>query len=175
MSLTRKQQPETVWTQLDDIERRLKALETTPRTQFFAMQEAVVATSETTNSASYVDLTTVGPTVTATVGPSGKVLVLVGANVSPNTTVSAYTSHIGFTLSSTSTNAGTTSLAAADTRAAAAGVGLSVIDNTVLAPVLLTGLAPSSSPNDTTFTLKYRADGINTAAFYNRFLLVLPL
>jgi hypothetical protein len=112
---------------------------------------ANVATSETTTSASYVDLATSGPAVSVTTGT--KALVTISAYMQPSTTA---------TLRASVAVSGATTVAAADSacirQGQSAGLG-----STNARTVLLTGLTAGSN----TFTIKYKTDG-GTATFDNR-------
>lgn len=119
---------------------------------------ALVATSETTGTvASFVDLATVGPSVTLTPPSSGKVLVclygLIGNSGAAN-------SFMGFEAS------GGNTVAASFNRS----ISTRSNNNRGGATFLLTGLAQSS----TTFTAKYRV-GAGTGDFADRRIVVVPL
>lgn len=114
--------------------------------------EAYVAASEGTSSTSSTDLTTVGPSVTITVPPSGKVLVMFQAQA----TVGA--SNIDIVASGANT-------VAYDQANSAYGGGAGVI----FSHKLFTGLNPGS----TTFKLQYHMD-TGTGNFLRRRLTVIP-
>jgi hypothetical protein len=105
-------------------------------------QTAFVATQETTTSTTYADLTTVTDTVTATVGQSGLVWVMLSAVLINS--VQANTTYVGVALS------GANTVAASDNYAGLAQGYVGQITSTVWFP--MTGLAPGA----TTFKMKYR-------------------
>jgi hypothetical protein len=124
--------------------------------------DAVVNAAESTTSASYVDLTTVGPSSTVYIGPSGKVLVMVSALMS-NTA-------LGNQNFMTMSASGATTLAAADAQAAV-----------FMAPGSGGGATAASiwvgagwSVGVTTFTAKYKVSA-GTGTFSNRKLTVIPM
>ncbi|MCX8559757.1 hypothetical protein OS122_02440 [Mycolicibacterium mucogenicum] len=124
---------------------------------------ATVATSESTSSTTYADLTTTTDSVTATVGASGIVMVNVGASISWST--SSVQTFIGVALS------GANTVAASDEFALIArlytnGTQPMLQINTVF---LMTGLTPGS----TTFKMKYKVGG-NSNTFANRKITVIP-
>lgn len=125
---------------------------------------ATVATSESTSSTTYADLTTTTDSVTATVGPSGVVLVNLGASI--NWTTSSVQTFIGVALS------GANTVAASDEFALIArlytnGTQPMLQSNTVF---VMTGLTPGA----TTFKMKYKVGG-NSNTFSNRKICVIPL
>lgn len=122
---------------------------------------ATVATSETTTSATYTNLATVGPTVTTTIGTSGLVLVLVSARLY-NSGVN--TNRMGFTVS------GATTIGADDTRALTITSAVALADARISFCVPVGGLNPGS----TTFTAKYMCTG-GTATFADRTIFIIPL
>jgi len=123
-----------------------------------------VATSETTTSTTYTDLTTSGPAVTITTGT--KVLIGYGAAISNNTASDG--AGISFAVS------GATTSAAADsaTRGLTATITSGTLNTDRLGRVdMFTGLTAGSN----TFTLKYRATLGGTATFGNRFIWAMAL
>ena len=116
---------------------------------------ATVATGQVTSSSSYTDLATVGPTVTMTPPPSGKVKVHIYCQ---STNAGASGNLMSFALS------GGNVLAAADARAV---VNTGTDINRQGATFLLTGLASVS----TVFTAKYRTGGGN-GTFTDRHIVV---
>ena len=124
--------------------------------------QAVVATSESTSSATYADLATTTDTVTVTIGPSGMALVLIYAYFS-NTQWNAMMSYA---------ISGANTAAASDTkclnfRNQPAGSQDGAFGGTFLETGLSTG--------STTFKLKYRAGGSGgTMTFANRRIAVIP-
>ena len=122
---------------------------------------ATVATSQTTSSATYTDLATVGPSVTLITGT--KALVVVSANVS-NSSLNT-NNFVSFAVSSATT------LAASDTRGMQIPITVSASLNPRLSIVtLLTGLTAGSN----VFTAKYRCSG-GTATFLDRDISVIDL
>lgn len=117
-----------------------------------------VATSQTTTSTSYTDLTTSGPAVTVTVPASGQIIVVINSDIA-NTNVT--TTRIGFALS------GANTASAADTSALRYEDSANLV-NTTVAVIPVTGLTPGS----TTVTLKYKVAS-GTGTFSNRRLTVL--
>jgi hypothetical protein len=122
----------------------------------YGIDAQTVATQETTDSLSYTDLSTVGPTVTVTIGPSGRALVWtsVVSQASANNASGARAGYASFALS------GATTQAASDTNAAsllaATGDpdgGAVTVGATIGVVRVLTGLTPGS----TTFTMKYKS------------------
>jgi hypothetical protein len=121
----------------------------------------VIATSQTTTSTTYVDLATVGPTITVAVGASGRVLVSVTAGMTgTNASTSCFMS---FATSGT----GATVTPAADARALV--LAGNILDQTS-ASFVVSGL----NPVNTIFTAKYRASA-NTCTFLNRSIWAIPL
>lgn len=121
-----------------------------------------VLTTQTTTSTSYTDLSTVGPTVTVNVGPSGMVLISVGARGSSS-------SAGGWWLMSYAAS-GANTISASDNYAA--GFRCATASDEVVSyyTKLLTGLTPGI----TTFTCKYRAVA-GTATILIRNISVVPL
>jgi hypothetical protein len=122
-----------------------------------------VATSQTTTSTTYTDLTTAGPAVTVTIGASGKAIVTVTASETNSSNTGQ--SNMGFAIS------GATTRAAADTQA------LSLLNSGNLHPTIqssatffVTGLTAGS----TIFTAKYSVNA-GTGTFANRTIIVIPL
>ena len=142
---------------------------------------AQVGTAQATASGSYTDLATAGPEVEATIGPSGKCLVIVSTEIrvlAPRgSAIATGGGLMSFAMS------GANVAAAIDARAAEAQIRYdSSPNNTTLSidvesgtsrVTLLTGLDPGA----TTFTAKYAAvvAGSGTATFANRNLTVIPL
>jgi hypothetical protein len=119
---------------------------------------STVATTESTSSATYTDLTTVGPAVTATIGPSGSALVTV--------TCHSYNSAINDTFMSFAVS-GATTQAASDNNAKVTSTTSGQQGSTTN---VITGLNPGS----TTFTSKYKAVA-GTGGFLRRTISVIPL
>lgn len=119
----------------------------------------VIATSQTTTSTSYTDLTTVGPTITATTGSIA--VVLFSAEVSNSGTNSATSCSVAVS--------GTTSIAANDAwRTVLDGVTAANI-NRVAGFHVFTTLNQGSN----TFTVRYKV-GSGTGTFAQRELGLLP-
>ncbi|SON63382.1 hypothetical protein MSIMFI_04912 [Mycobacterium simulans] len=126
-----------------------------------------VSTSQATSSASYTDLATTGPEVTANVGASGAAMVFLSSHIGTSVNVKG---SMSFAVS------GATTIAANDNRRIAfqtpfgAGAGASA---SLGASFVVTGLIPGSN----TFTAKYRADQFSPgfAGFENRRVEVVPL
>lgn len=123
------------------------------------VQSNVVATSQTTTSTSYVDLTTVGPTVTAT---TGTIAVVIFTAAVSNSGVNSATD-VSVAVS------GATSIAASDAwRTVLDGVTAGNV-NRVAGFHTFTTLTAGSN----TFTVKYKV-GTGTGTFSDRELLVIP-
>ena len=124
---------------------------------------ALVATSESTSSTTYTDLTTTTDQVTVNIGASGIALVFISAELQNTGTQGART-FMGFAAS------GANTIAAADNQAisyqTASGGGTSDAG----APFLLAGLSPGA----TTFKAKYRTTA-GTSSWSNRRIAVIPL
>lgn len=125
---------------------------------------SLVATQQSTTSTSYVDLATAGPSVTATIGSSGKAIVFIGANAW-NSAGSGNSGYISFSVT------GSTTLAASDTRGAMS-VSEFITNGTInmKSQMYLTGLTQGSN----TFTMKYRCDG-GTWVFTQRSIVIIPV
>lgn len=123
---------------------------------------ATVAAVQTSASTTYVDLATVGPTVTVTIGSTGKALVSL-YNAQNNNTASQAV-FMGFAVS------GATTIAASDAQSLAFTSPVGGGGNRSTAQVLVTGLNPGS----TTFTAKYRVTA-NTGQWQDRQMIVTPL
>jgi hypothetical protein len=125
-----------------------------------------VATSQTTTSTTYTDLTTAGPAVSVTIPASGKALVILTGQLSNNG--SGDQAFMGYAVS------GVTTVAAADSRALMmrnyGGSTTPFISVQASATYLVSGLNAGSN----TFTAKYRVDS-STGTFVNRNIIVIPL
>jgi hypothetical protein len=119
---------------------------------------ATVLTTETTGSATYTDLATVGPTVTTVIGPKGAAVVTV--------TCHSYNSAVNDTFMSF-TASGANTIAADDSNAKATSTTSGQTASTV---TTLTGLTPGV----TTFTAKYRV-AAGTGGYLRRKISVVPL
>ena len=111
---------------------------------------------QTTNSTTYVDLATAGPSTTVTVAASGVVLVAISAAIQPTNGNDAF---VGFATDGTNP--------ANDAQAMSAHSTLSSFGATYR----LTGLTAGSH----TFKLVYRVSGGGNATFSNRNIIVTPL
>lgn len=117
----------------------------------------VVATSQTTASGTYVDLATVGPTVTVTTGTQA--FAWMGARCSNSTT---------------NTNWASVAVSGASSVAASDAWALTSQGTNVMAASrghLFTSLTGGSN----TFTAKYKSGGGSTATFIDRELIIIPL
>lgn len=112
---------------------------------------------ERTESTSYADLATIGPSVTATTGT--KAMVIIGAEL-----LNAHQSASRMTVDVT----GASNIAGTDSRAVTAGVGEGRRIGASLA-IWYNALTPGAN----TFTCKYRVSG-GMGAFQNRRITVLP-
>lgn len=123
---------------------------------------ATIATNETTTSATFVDLLTVGPTVTVTTGTAA--LVMVSSDQSSNT-AGAF-SQSGYAIS------GATTLAASLDRATAIRTPIANYGMNATLAVYQTGLTAGSN----TFKEQYcTSSGGGTASFQTRRISVIPL
>jgi len=127
---------------------------------FTATTGAEVATSQSTTSTSYVDLATVGPSVTMTPSASGKVLVHLSGLIENDT--SGHVAVMSFAMSGGNTQAAADEFALSTDGPIAQRIG---------GTFLLTGLAAVS----TTFTAKYRRTSTGTGTFADRKLVVQPM
>lgn len=123
---------------------------------------ATVATSETTSSASYVQLATTTDTVTVTIGANGLALVSIGCGAS--NTVANNGNYMSFAIS------GATTQAAADTFSSSNRTAIANFGTYHGRTFLVTGLTPGS----TTFGARYRTEA-NTATIADRKISVVPL
>lgn len=117
---------------------------------------AAVETSETTTSTTYADLTTDGPNVTATIGITGKALVIISARFGTN----SGTCWMSF-------GVGATTPADVDGMQAANAIGNA---GTFCRATYVSGLTPGS----VTFNSGYKTTA-GTASFVNRKMTVIPL
>ena len=121
---------------------------------------ATVATSQTTNSATFTDLATAGPAVTVTTGTSA--LVIISSMIQ---TPNGNAVYAGFAVS------GATTIAAATTSALKAYSSGGLLDGAQTLFNLVTLTAGSN-----TFTMKYgNVQGATTATYSNRTITVIPL
>lgn len=139
-----------------------------------------VPTLQSTGSTSFTDLSTAGPEVTIPIGPSGRALVTVGANMRFDAARGSAVNTAGASMSFAISGANTQ--AASSDRSLLGSIRYDSLqaggfDTTVAGfldaskQVLVTGLAPGS----TTFTAKYRAVTSGTAQFEDRVITVLAL
>ncbi|WP_280835730.1 hypothetical protein [Mycolicibacterium frederiksbergense] len=125
-----------------------------------------IATSQGTSSAAYVDLATVGPSVTIVVPPSGEVVVDISAEMA-TTALTAQTGFVGIAVS------GANTMAAADTRCArGTWAGASGLGGTLSNRFHYTGLT-RLTPGTTTFKAVYKSSS-GTVNFANRNIIVKP-
>jgi hypothetical protein len=122
---------------------------------------AVVATSESTLSNTYADLTTAGPATTVTITSVGTALVIVTSGIATGTPTD--TCYMSFAVS------GANTAAASDTKSLANAPNAGVTSR-MSATYLLTGLSAGS----TTFTAKYKTPGTTPCTFVDRNLTVIP-
>ncbi len=143
------------------------------------IKAAVVATAEsTTSTVNYVDLTTVGPSVTVNVGPSGRVAIIATAAVfssASNVTNAGFGGLTDVALSgaNTSNPDSATILGGLSrlTKSQSAQYTLQ-FSNSITAAIVLEGL----NSGNTTFKLMYRAaSSTSGATFSNRTLTVIKL
>ncbi len=124
-----------------------------------------VAASQTTNSTTYVDLSTAGPSAAVTIGASGKALVTLTGQVSPD--ANGRTAFMGFAVS------GATTVAAGDAQSLSTlisgGNGTPIPTTQGSVTYLVSGLTAGSN----TFTAKYRVTA-GTGTFVNRNIIVTP-
>lgn len=124
----------------------------------FVTGNAKVATTQTTTSTSFADLATTGPSVTVTVGASGKVLLHIKSRMANTAADDCY---IGVAVSGATTTAAATMLAISLAANKLGEVGTTT---------MITGLATGS----TTFKMQY-AVASGTGTFTNRELTVAPV
>lgn len=127
----------------------------------------IVATSQTTTSTSFADLTTSGPLVTVTIGANGAALVSIRAMCGD--TVQHAKCWLGIDVSGAST------VAANETDAAGYTAYAANAQQVAVGTFLITGLTPGS----TAFKLQYKVTtgggGSGTGTFSDRKLSVVPL
>jgi hypothetical protein len=126
-----------------------------------ANADATVATSETTSSTTYTDLTTAGPAVTVTTGT--RALVIITCNIRDRENRGSYMSYAV---------TGATTTAAADTRALSMVIPSQPAD---IYQMSFVNVATTTAGSNT-FTAKYRTDSAaHSAAFANRSIFVMNL
>jgi len=118
-----------------------------------------VEAGESTTSTSFVDLTTTGPQVTVTTGPSA--LVFMTSRIANSGGLSSYMGHAV---------SGATTIAAAATSALIADPGAS----NLVRSTALSFRSGDLTPGSNTFTAKYQVDG-GTGTFAFRRIVVIPL
>ena len=119
---------------------------------------ATVATSQTTTSSSYTDLTTAGPAVTITTGT--KALVIISVKLTSGGVGQA--AFVGFAVSGATTTAAADASALGTDNAPAGSYQSSYVTKATL------------TAGSNTFTVKYKSDG-TTATFANRQITVIDL
>lgn len=124
-----------------------------------------VATSQTTTSSSYTDLTTVGPTVTVGAIYGQQALVLTSCELNQDTA--------DMQASATVEVSGASSYPASDTRCAITRDGM--VANNAVQMMGCYLYDPLSRDGEITFTMKYRNGGAGTATFAKRRILVIAL
>ena len=131
----------------------------------FGEQHQHISDFETTTSATFTDLATVGPSVTVVVGPSGRVRLTGGASAEADTAAGGYGAEISFVASGANTIGDTVLTWLFATAGSSIGGGIS-------SGRILSGLAPGP----TTFRLRYRkVFSATQAGFRDRWLTVQPL
>lgn len=162
----------TILSRLDDVERRLRALESTPRvpqvtTTGQGVQRATVLQPESTTSISYTDLATVGPTVTVQVGQIGSLLVALRAAI-----VAEHNepTHIGYEIRDAANN-----LIASAQDDDSIAFSANTADGHVFEPTLAGVFAVTGLSSGTyTVKMKYRSGAGTLVSFLRRAIVVLP-
>lgn len=134
----------------------------TPDKLSSAGSQANITTGQSQGATSYGDMSSVGPSVTVTIGANGLALIIITAQLSNNNLNS-------FTFASFVAS-GANTIAASDLRAALQKAIVANDDGTRTFTYLATGLTPGS----TTFKMQYRVSG-GTATIGNRYISVIPL
>ena len=116
-------------------------------------QANTVSTFESTTSATYANLTTVGPSVTLVTGTAA--MISFGATINAP---SGQASYLSFAVS------GATTLAASDTNSVAANAGTGTLFVSASRTMVISGLTAGTN----TFTLKYSVPSGLTGSFRNR-------
>jgi hypothetical protein len=128
-----------------------------------ASSSAQVTTSQTTASATYTDLGTTGPAATVIVPASGKVLIIIGAELANSAT--------GISIMGVAISGATTTAAPAQNLFLyIGGAGGTSNGGSWSRSTVLTSLTPGS----TTFTAKYKSTA-GTGTFGQRDIFVMPL
>ncbi|WP_146605616.1 hypothetical protein [Micromonospora craterilacus] len=138
--------------------------------------DSIAAVEPADGSGAFVDLATVGPTVTVSIGRSGRYAVTVGATIAYGSSDDGVLSQGGaMSFEATGANQIPPSL----DRAARSFLSLSGIDVpfSVTQPFASTTVLADLRPGRTTFTAKYRAEGGSPVPvfFSDRTILVTPL
>lgn len=133
------------------------------------IRAGVVTTQQSTASTSYVDLGTVGPQVTVTIGRSGKCLVILSSQMGYATATATGGCKASFVASGANT-IGTSGQRSINMGTNTGAAGTYRVDQ-FGATFYLDGL----NPGVTTFTMKYGAQNGVTADFSDRILVVMPL
>lgn len=122
-----------------------------------------VATSESTTSGSFTNLSTTGPSATCTVGSTGMVLIAVSCSVTSASNIGGL---MGYAISGAST------IAAAD----AQSVGMKIDSSTMAARLAAVFVHIGLTPGSTTFTAKYKSlNSGSTVTFADRYITAIPL
>lgn len=128
-----------------------------------AAKSAIVLTAESTTSSTLTDLTTPGPAVTATIGSSGRALVVMTAQTDHNTASGICVMAFAVT--------GATTVAASD--------DYSLVTTSYTAGGFFAGshvgVLSGLNAGSNTFTAKYRQSGGGTGTFRRRHLILIPL
>jgi len=142
-------------------------------------QSDSVLTVETTTSAAYTDLATVGPEATVNVGPSGRVLVMVSAVIQceapRGSTLNTGGAYMSYTMSDANT------ATAIDLHSAHLEIQYENVSASFITTLRSTGgitrvsLREGLNPGSTTFTAKYKRATAGTASFDSRNITVMAL
>lgn len=130
-------------------------------------QAASVATSQTTTSTTYADLSTAGPSVTVTVGANGLLLVTISSNVLNNT--NAAFSFMSVVLS------GANTVAAADINAFKWQQPSANLELRNSFTFLMTGLTPGSTTLKAQYRVQTGGAGSGTSTWADRRISATPL
>lgn len=140
-----------------------------------------VATAETTTSGTYVDLTTVGPTVTVPVRSSGRLLIMLSSQVNWNQVTQATSGGQGGTLSVAMSGANTMTAAAASAQLIPAHYwnwstgGALFAEGTLSQSATAFAVFSGLTPGLTTIQAKYQSTAGTTISFRNRNIAVFAL
>jgi hypothetical protein len=123
---------------------------------------AIVLTSQGTSTTTYTDLTTVGPSVTVVVGPSGNAIVSLTGVLSTNN-VAIQSAYMSFSASG---------VLPSDSSSIFIPSGSNATTRYIQSATFwVTGLTPGTN----TFTAKYKSTGGITSTFANRQIIVIPV